>query len=372
MNDKLDLNLAVAFLVAGSIFGGFATYQHMDTRIDRLDSRISDLKQSKAIDSYNLSGDEKSLAKLFESVDQSVVSIQSGESGGEGSGFVYSSDGYIVTNHHVIEDASNVQVQFTDGETLNARIVGQDAYSDLAVLKVTRNDLEPLTLGNSSEVRPGQTAIAVGNPFGLSGTMTRGIVSAKNRLLRVEGGFSIPNVIQTDAAINPGNSGGPVFNGRGEVIGVSTAIRSNTRTFSGIGFAIPSNTVKRVVPELIQQGDYDHSWLGVRGVSVNAAIAERAGLENSTGFLVFEAVEEGPAAEAGIRSGDEEVLINGRQTTLGGDVIVAVDGQEMRGIEDILNYLEQETEPGETVNVTVVRNGERATLPVNLESRPND
>jgi S1-C subfamily serine protease len=199
--------------------------------------------------------------------------------------------------------------------------------------------------------------------------MTSGIISQKGRTLPVQGGFSIPNVLQTDAAINPGNSGGPLLNSRGQVVGVNTAIETNTGTFSGVGFAIPVSAVKRVVPEIIDNGNVEHPWIGVSGLNVDSEIAEEMELENATGFLVLSVVEDSPADEAGIRAGNRTVSIKGSQINLDGDVIVAINDERMAGINDILRYLSTETEVGETVNVTVIRDGERVEVPLVLAAR---
>lgn len=369
---KIDVFGVLAVLLFGSVLGGAATYQHMDSRIDTLETQVEN-KESRETTLYVNQSSRASLTDIFQKVDQSVVSVRAiGTEDSQGSGFIYSKNGHIVTNQHVVENADRVQVSFSDGETVNARVIGTDLYTDLAVIKVNRNGLEPLDLGNSSEVQVGQRAIAVGNPFGLRSSMTAGIISQKGRLLPVEGGFSIPNVLQTDAAINPGNSGGPLLNSRGEVVGVNTAIETRTGTFSGIGFAIPVNTVKQVVPSLVRNGDYDHPWIGVSGRTVGPGIAEAMDLEEAKGFMIVDVVDGSPADRAGLKAGNRTVEISGREIDVGGDVIVAIDGNEMRDITDILVHLDQHTEVGETVNMTVIRDGERVTVPLTLDSRPQD
>lgn len=362
----------LAVLLIGSVAGGSATLYYMDSQIQELENQID--ASNKVV--YINSG-ENSYTQLFEQVDQSVVYIgaQTPEGPAQGSGFIYSKNGFIVTNQHVIEDASRVEAGFTDGDTKRARIVGSDPYTDLAVLKVSKKGLEPLEIGNSSSVNVGQQAIAIGNPFGLRSSMTTGIISQKNRLLQVEQGFSIPNVLQTDASINPGNSGGPLLNIQGQVVGVNTAIETNTGTFSGVGFAIPANTVKRVVPQLIEEGDYEHPWIGVRGIDVSPEIADERNLENATGFMVVEVVNKSPADNAGLTAGNDTVEIDGQEVNIGGDIIVGMGGEKVRGISDILNYLAQETEVGQETNITVLRweDGEniRTELNMTLGSRPD-
>jgi S1-C subfamily serine protease len=281
---------------------------------------------------------------------------------------VYTERGHIITNYHVIEDAETITVTFTDGTSRRAEITGTDEYTDLAVIKVQKNDLESLDLAESSDVKVGQRVAAIGNPFGLEGSMTSGIISQKERRIRVGGGFSIPNVLQTDAAINPGNSGGPLLNMDGEVIGVNTAIQSNTGTFSGIGFAVSSKTVGEVIPQLIEEQDYEHSWIGITGVNVDAEIAREMNLENSSGFLVQSVIEDGPAAEAGLRPGER--TMGGRNIVLGGDVIVGIEDRKVEDINDILDYLLRKTEVGDTVEVHIIRDGERQTVKMTLQDRP--
>jgi S1-C subfamily serine protease len=361
--------LAVGFIavLAGAAAGGGAAYLEFSSEVEQLEQEF---EQSNTVRIVHVNESESALPALFDKVDQSVVSIRAyGSQDGQGSGFVYSRNGYVVTNEHVVDGASRIEVTFTEGGTYRAELVGTDVYSDLAVLKVDRSGLKPLELGNLSDVRVGEDAVAIGNPFGLPGTMTSGIVSQKGRTLPVQGGFSIPNVLQTDAAINPGNSGGPLLNMRGEVIGVNTAIETETGTFSGVGFAIPVSAVKRVAPRLIEEGDVQHPWLGIEGVTVDSEIAEEMDLEEARGFLVIGTSEGGPSAEAGIQGGDREIQWKGRSLNVGGDVIVAIDGQEVSGINDVLTYLARETNVGETVTLTVIRDGEREEIEVELGAR---
>lgn len=363
-----QLLTALTFLLLGGLVGGGMSYSYADQRIDSLENQVLEEQRNSNVVYFN--PEQDSISRLFQESDQSVVSIAAyGSENAQGSGFVYSEKGYIVTNEHVVEGSTDVEVSFIDGTTKTAEIIGTDPYTDIAVLKVDKNNLEPLELGDSSEVNVGERAVAIGNPFGLRSSITSGIISQKGRTLRTQGGFSTPNVLQTDAAINPGNSGGPLMNIEGEVIGVNTAIESNTGVFSGIGFAIPSNTVQRVVPELISDGDYSHPWIGISGIDVNREIAERIGLENTTGFLVSTVVEGGPADQAGIRGPDRNITIQGVELGVGGDVIVAINDQNIRGIADVLLYLARDAEVGETINLTVIRDGERVDVPLTLQSR---
>jgi S1-C subfamily serine protease len=358
----------LTLLIVGAAIGSGASLSYTDQRIDALEQQIESSNSQSNVVYFN--PDQNSISQLFQDSDQSVVSIAAyGSENAQGSGFIYSEEGHIVTNEHVVEGAERIEVSFTDGTTRNARVVGKDPYTDLAVLKVNKRDLKALELGNSSNVEVGQRAVAIGNPFGLRGSMTSGIISQKGRTLRTQGGFSTPNVLQTDAAINPGNSGGPLMNVDGKVIGVNTAIESNTGVFSGIGFAIPSNTVRRVVPELIDDGEYSHPWIGVSGIDVNQEIAEEMELENSTGFMIMVVVSGGPAEAAGLQEGDRNVTIDGAELTVGGDIITAINDQKIRGISDVLLYLARDAEVGETVQITVIRDGERMEIPLTLQSR---
>jgi serine protease Do len=390
--------------------------------------------------------------ELFSEVQDSVVQVTTTNrdiagpiSSGLGSGFIYDNDGHIITNYHVVALASlsgvysnnntsssnnntDIIVTFHDGSAYNARVVGSDPFSDIAVLRVeniSESKLIPLSFGNSSQVKIGEQVIAIGNPFGLSGTLTVGVVSGLGRTIpslsgeelpslpgeqeqprlpqipppsddlfpdipdlpfelpplipdqrqqqqEESGAFSIPDIIQTDAAINPGNSGGPLLNVEGQVIGMNTAIFSATGAYAGIGFAIPSNTITKVVPSLIAKGSYQHPWLGMIGVDITPDIAKALGLglEDAKGFLVIGINEGSPADKAGIRGGDKVTNINGREIRLGGDIVLKIDNQEVRKIEDILTYLERNKHVGDTTQLTVLRDGKPQTINITLTARP--
>ncbi len=314
---------------------------------------------------YNLTKNSVVLIKVT-----SVTPL--GRSVAEGTGFVYDKEGHIITNNHVVESEGKITVRFIDGTTVNAELVGRDPYSDLAVIKVDvpEEKLIPLPLGNSSKLVVGEPVYAVGNPFGLSCSITEGIVSQLGRQLETKGGYLIVDVIQTDAAINPGNSGGPLLNRFGEVVGVNTAIYSYTGTFSGVGFAIPSNLVRKVVPSLIERGCYQHPWIGVAGLDVTPEIAKLMGLKEPKGFLVTSVMKGSPAEKAGIRGGDREVVIEGEKVWIGGDVIVGIDGREVRGINDILVYIERYKNVGDEIVLTVIREGKEINVPLVLGARP--
>jgi S1-C subfamily serine protease len=297
---------------------------------------------------------------------------------GSGSGFVYDRQGHIVTNYHVVADASDVSVAFSDGTSYMAEIVGQDPSTDLAVIKVDAANLPPpLAVGDSGQLRVGQFVIAIGNPFGLESTLTLGIISALGRVIESPNGRFIGEAIQTDAAINPGNSGGPMLNLQGEVVGVNSQIISQSGGSVGIGFAVSSNTVRRVVPELIVNGRYPHPWLGVNILSITPDIKDalqQAGMTIPVdeGVLVMDVVSGSPAESAGIRGGDQIVQVGQTELALGGDIITAVNGQPIASGQDLTLYLDANARVGDTVQVTVLRNGRQTNVSVMLEERPQD
>ena len=318
---------------------------------------------------------EYSLIDIFEKSEASIVqvSVVRGESdGGMGSGFVYSDEGYVITNQHVVQDAERVMITFLDGEAYIGNVIGTDRDLDIAVVKVepTNTYLQPIKIGDSSKLKVGEKIAAIGNPFGLSGSMTSGIVSQMGRLLPQETGYSIPDVIQTDAAINPGNSGGPLINMKGEVVGINTAIQSATGEFSGIGFAVPANTVKKVVPVLIQDGEFKHPWMGISGTDVDPELAEVRGLNSSKGFLVVSVIEGSPAETAGLLGVTETKETDGREFALDGDIILSIDGETVRKISDILVHLQREKSVGDEMVLSVNRGGEILELTMVLEERP--
>ena len=318
---------------------------------------------------------EYSLVDIFEKSEESVVQVnvlRGGSDGGMGSGFVYSEEGYIITNQHVVRDAKKVTVTFLDGEAYIGDVIGTDPDLDIAVVKVSPSNtyLQPITIGDSSKLKVGEKIAAIGNPFGLSGSMTSGIVSQIGRLLPQESGYSIPDVIQTDAAINPGNSGGPLINMKGEVVGINTAIQSITGEFSGIGFAVPSNTVKKIVPVLIEDGEFKHPWMGISGTDVDPELADFRELKSSKGFLVISVIEGSPAEQAGLIGVTETKEIDGRELAVDGDIVLSIDGKTVRKISDILIHLQREKSIGDEMVLSVNRNGEILELTMVLEERP--
>jgi len=292
---------------------------------------------------------------------------------GQGSGFVYDTQGHIVTNAHVVDGAAYLEVTFSTGLTREGRVVGQDIYSDLAVVQAELPEgITPLTLGYMETLSVGQTVVAIGNPFGLEGTLTRGIISAMGRSLPTLTAFTIPQAIQTDAAINPGNSGGPLLNLSGEVIGVNAQIETGGTSESnlGIGFAIPVSLIRRVVPALVENGQYTWAWLGVSGGDVTPALVNAMNLPVEQGAHLVAILEDGPSFKAGLQGATGQVTIDGRTINAGGDVIIAIDGQPVFSFDDVLVYVALQTSPGQTVTLTILRDGKPMDVPVTLEPRP--
>ena len=383
---KLSISIAVVILLIGlsSVFIGAAKAQEPQQSSQRQLSISESLPSS----SYS------SLTQIFNQVENSVVQVISTiESGNNsnlhiiingnpitrnqtalGSGFVYDKQGHIVTNNHVVSNASKVDVTFVDGNTYSAKVVGKDPYSDLAVLQLTDSFSDerviPLIFANSSQLQVGQQAIAIGNPFGLSASMTTGIVSQIGRLLpTVDTPYSIPNGIQTDAAMNPGNSGGPLLNMQGEVIGMNIAIISSSGVNSGVGLAIPSNTITREVPSLIKNGTFSHTWIGFVGGKITPDLAKRSGLPpNYRGVMVAAIQADSPAAKSGLKGLSNETT-NANGLARLGDIIIAVDSHPVRQIDNIINYIDS-LSPGDNVKLTVNRGGKIMDLTATLQPRP--
>jgi serine protease Do len=350
--------------------------------------------------SADASASERVASDVYRRVSPSVVYIQVTQNGGtpnfqrpqgpgspripnqppssvqvaSGSGFVLDKEGHIVTNDHVVEGASQVEVTFLDGTTVHAKVVGQDPNSDLAVIQVDVKSslLQPVELGDSSALTVGEEVFAIGNPFGQLWTMTSGIVSAVGRTIQSgTSSYSIPEVVQTDASINPGNSGGPLLDSQGRVIGVNEQIESQSGSSSGVGFAIPVNIVKRVTPALIKDGQYNYSWLGVTGTNLTLDLNEAMNLSpDQRGALVMNVASASPSDKAGVQAGQRQATINGDQVTVGGDVIVAVDGQPMTGMDSVIDYLFTSKQPGDKITLTVLRDGQQKDIVVTLGQRP--
>jgi 2-alkenal reductase len=343
-----------------------------------------------------LSDLESTLSKIHSDVNPSVVSIQvfvnrvpsdqapgspfapqnPGPQMGSGSGFVWDKDGRIVTNNHVVEGADKISVRFSDGSTASAELIGADPDSDLAVIQVDVSEerLQPVTVTGSNSLIVGQLAVAIGSPFGLENTMTVGFISALGRSLPVEqntlGSYTIPNIIQTDAPINPGNSGGVLVNSMGEVVGVTTAIISPVRASAGIGFAVPSDIVLKVVPELIENGVYKHAWLGLSGFTINSDFAEAVELPaDLEGVMVATVIEGGPAEEYGLQAGDSVITLDGVNYTVGGDIITEFEGEKIRSFEDLVALLSLHR-AGEEISLTLLRKGSEIMFSMTLGERP--
>ncbi len=324
-------------------------------------------------------GKDLSLIQIFERAETGVVrvNIQRSEevvsTNGVGSGFVFDKNGHVITNAHVVENSDKVVVTFLDGRSYNAEVIGIDPATDISVIRVDTEPslLKPLLIGDSSNLKVGMQVAAIGNPFGLSGSMTSGIVSALGRLLPQESGFSIPDVIQTDAAINPGNSGGPLLNSRGEVVGINTAIQSATGEFTGVGFAIPSNTIAKIVPKLISDGIYHHPWVGIAGRDINPDLAKILHLTDARGFLIVNVVEGSPADKAGLKGSSETKEIDGIEYLIGGDVVLSVDGNVVRKIDDILIHLQRYKSVGDEMVLEILRDGRVTNIVVKLDERPD-
>lgn len=354
---------------------------------DKISTTTNDLSSSSS---------EISLPEIFKKTENSVVQITSTRPGSNevvifngreipqnnvalGSGFVYDKDGRIITNYHVVSDVEEVDVRFVDGDTYTAKVIGKDPYSDIGILQITDSEffkkgVAPLKIANSSQVQVGEQIIAIGNPFGLSGTLTTGVISQIGRLLPNDvTGYSIANTIQTDAAINPGNSGGPLLNMNGEVVGMNTAIFSNTGVYSGVGFAIPSNMLLKEIPVLMEKGSYVHPWLGFTAKDLSPEIAESLGLaRNYKGAAVVSVVDNSPADKAGIRGEIiREDFGSGAQIVRSGDIVTNIDGQPVKSMDDVISHLEENKKVGDKVILTINREGKNVDVTVTLEERPS-
>jgi S1-C subfamily serine protease len=392
----LLVTVVVVCLVAGGLLGGLTSYLTASEKIDNLQNQVTTLQQkfSQVQSTQNIdysgvtvfSEDNVSVSQLYAQVEESVVVIRgmvlsnrdllgrAYYSQVQGSGFVYDYMGQnvVVTNYHVVDGAVNITVTFANGNAYSATVLGSDPYAELGVLSVDAPEEEfvPLEVASSSSLQVGDPVIVVGTPYGLAGSMSVGYVSALGRTLSAEttGGYVIANVIQTTAALNPGNSGGPVLNYKGQVVGIATAIVADSQ---GLGFAIPSNTILREIADLVNSGSYEgHPWLGASGADMNYEIAEVMGTDVTYGWLIAQVTSGGPSANAGLQAGTERVTVVDEQVIVGGDIIVAINGTRITGIDDMSAYLEEYTLPGQTVDLTVVRYNETIVVPLELGSRP--
>jgi len=365
--------------------GGSGDIDALNAELDSLRFQISSaqaeiarLREEIRVGELPADTDNLILTQLYNRTRDSVVliSVRTSTGPGTGSGFVYDKEGRIITNNHVVEGAieGSIEVTFLDGTIVEAEVLGRDPYSDMAVIQVDLppGRLEPVKLGASSDMLVGETVVAIGNPFGLANTMTLGIVSAVGRQASAPGNYVIVDVIQTDAAINPGNSGGPLLNLRGEVVGMNTWILSDTGQFSGIGFAVPSDTIQREIESLIETGTYQHPWIGIVGREMTPDVAGAMGLDRDTrGTLVIEVSDGGPAEEAGLQGGDTQTTIDGTLVSIGGDVIIGADDKTMNSFYDLIFYVSRYKRPGDVLTLTVIRDRKVMDIELTLGVRPN-
>ena len=352
--------------------------ESMNQKVESTNSMSNVIEKITPYNSANLS-----LIEIFEKSEPGVVRVNverneteegtEEKTGAVGSGFIFDKRGHAITNAHVVKDAKKVVVTFLNGKSYNAQIVGVDEFTDTAVIKVDADNtlLHPLLIGDSSNLKVGEPVAAIGNPFGLSGSMSAGIVSQVGRLLPSDSGYSIPDIIQTDAAINPGNSGGPLLNMRGEVVGINTAIQSTTGEFTGVGFAVPSQTIAKIIPVLIKDGEYSHPWIGISGRDIDLDLAEVLEVEDTVGFLIITVVEDSPASKAGLIGSEKIIKVEGIEYAIGGDIILGVDGIDVRKIDDILIHLQRVKAVGDEMVLKILRDNSITEVTIVLQERPN-
>jgi len=393
----LAVIVVICSLVSGGLFGYLICYSTTSGDVDDLQNQVTSLqKQLSQLQSTQNQNSQNitvlteeanvSVSEIYAQVADSVVVIRGMVFSGysifgrqvysqiQGSGFVYNFTGeaVVVTNNHVISDTINITVTFSNGNAYPAEVLGSDPYAELAVLSVDapQDEYVPLEIASSSNLQVGDPVMVVGTPYGLAGSMSTGFVSALGRTLTAEttGGYVIANVIQTTAPLNPGNSGGPVLNYQGQVVGIATAIVEDSQ---GLGFAIPSNTILREISDLVSKGSYDdHPWLGVSGTDMSYEIAEEMGIDVTYGWLIASVTSGGPADDAGLKGGTEQIQINNELVVVGGDIIIAINGTRITSIDAMSAYLEEYTLPGETINITIIRDNQTDNVALELESRP--
>ncbi len=391
-NTRFSVCLIVTAIIIGLVTGGLLSYSivliqtnNLKNQVSMLQEQLADLSPVQNVTYQNITYVFGDSAWIYEQVKESVVVIrgvivQYGFFGRtyytqvQGSGFVYNFDGQmvVITNNHVVDDTVNITVTFSNGNGYSATMLGSDPYADIAVLSTNapQSEYKPLEIADSLTLKVGDPVIAVGNPYGLTGSMSTGIVSALGRTISEEttGGYPIANIIQTTAPINPGNSGGPLLNNQGQVVGITTAILQDSQ---GLGFAIPSNTILREIESLVSEGSYNrHPWLGSTGVDMTYEIAMEMDTNITYGWLIIQVVSGGSAEEAGLRGGTQQVQIAGDSVTIGGDIITAINGTRITNIDDLSNYLEEYTLPGQKISVTIVRDDQTMTFPLELDTRP--
>ena len=375
----------IAMFLVGYLIGGSFSPLVTSTGVTTTNQQINSLNDATST-SYDVTYyyNSTSLAYIYNEVKDSVVVITGyvlqysffGQqySTVQGSGFVYEykSDMVVITNKHVVDDANNITVTFANGNGYPATVIGSDSYSDLAVLSVNApsEEFQPLVITSSSALEVGDPVIAIGSPFGLGGTMTSGIISQLGRTIQESsaGSFPIANIIQTSAAINPGNSGGPLLNYQGEVVGITTAIIQDS---NGLGFAIPSNTILREIGSLITTGTYDqHPWVGISGIDMSYEIAKKIGVNVTYGWLIAQVSNNGAAAEAGLQGGNQQVRVGDEWITVGGDIIIAVDGTRVINGDTFMSYLEEHTTPNQSITLTILRDNHIQDITIILKQRP--
>jgi len=383
--------IVIASLVAGGLFGYLRCYSTTSGEIDNLQNQVTVLQEQIAnVQSTQnvtvISGENVSVSQLYAQVEDSVVVIrgmmiaQYDRFGRpyytqvQGSGFVYNftEQNVIATNYHVVNSAINITVTFSNGNAYTATVLGSDPYAELAVLSADapQEEYKPLEIVSSSTLKVSDPVLVIGTPYGLAGSMSTGFVSSLGRTLTAEttGGYVIANVIQTTAPLNPGNSGGPVLNYKGQVVGIATAIVKDSQ---GVGFAIPSNTILREIEDLVNTGSYDdHTWLGAAGTDMTYEIAAEMGTDVTYGWLIAQVTSGGPADKAGLQGGTQQVEIAESLVTIGGDIVIAVNGTRITSIEDLSAYLEEYSLPEQTVNLKIVRDNETTIIPLELGRRP--
>jgi S1-C subfamily serine protease len=396
---RFSATFIVIIIVVSLIAGGLLGYSisnltisgsinDLQNQVSALQGQVSNLQSTPNGVNQNstyIMGENVSLAQLYAQVKDSVVVIRgltvqydifrrAYYTQVQGSGFIYNYNGKVVavTNYHVVQNTINTTITFINGDAYAATVLGSDPYADLAVLSTDapQSECVPIEIVSSSTLSVGDSLIAVGGPYGLAGSMTTGIVSAMGRTITedMSGGYPIANVIQMSVLINPGNSGGPLLNYQGQVVGITTAIVSDSQ---GLGFAIPSKPVLREIGSLVTTGSYDkHPTIGATGTDMTYEIAKAMGVNVTYGWLIAQVTSGGPAAAAGLHEGTQQVTVAGQSVTIGGDIIIAINGARITGIDDLSTFLEENTLPDQTIDVTIVRNGQTMTLSLKLGTRP--
>jgi S1-C subfamily serine protease len=375
----------LGYLVSNLTLSG--SISDLENQVSSLQGQLSNLQSTPVVSDQNstyIIGENASLAPLYAEVKNAVVVIRgltvqndifgrAYYSQVQGSGFVYNFTGQmvIITNYHVVQDTLNITVTFINGDGYEATVLGSDPYADLAVLSADapQSEYKPLVIVSSSQLDVGDPVVAVGGPYGLAGSLTTGIVSAMGRTITDEtSSYPIANVIQTSTPINPGNSGGPLLNYEGQAVGITTAIVSDSQ---GLGFAIPSSAILREIESLITDGTYNqHPWLGASGTDMTYEIAKTMNANVTYGWLIAQVTSGGPADDAGLKGGTKQVTVSGQSVVIGGDIIIALSGTRITGIDDLSTFLEEHTLPDQTINVTIIRNGQEMTLQLKVGTRP--